>query len=52
MIELSNDKLTIRALILNEKDFLSLLYLEKTRAITQKLIANANEKQLNILIQV
>ena len=52
MIELSNDKSTLRALMLNEKAFSSMLYLEKTPAITQKLIANASEKQLNILIQV
>ena len=52
MIELSNDKSTLRALMLNEKEFLSMLYLEKTPAITQKLIATASEKQINILIQV
>ena len=52
MIELTNDKLAFKALMLNEKEFLSKLYLEKTPAITQKLIANASEKQLNILIQV
>ena len=52
MIELTNDKLAFKALMLNKKEFLSKLYLEKTPAITQKLIANASEKQLNILIQV
>ena len=43
MIELTNDKLILRALMLNEKEFLSMLYLEKTPAITQKLIANASK---------
>ena len=52
MIELTNDRLILRALMLNEKEVFSMLDLEKTPAITQKLIANASEKQLNILIQV
>ena len=53
MIESSNDKSTLRALMLNEKEFLSMLYFKKTQAITQKLIAKVSiKKQLNILIQV
>ena len=48
MIELSNDKSTLRALMLYEKEFLSMLYLEKKPAITQKLIANTSEKQLTL----
>ena len=52
MIELSESKIALRNLMLQEKKFLSQIYTEKTPETAKKLIANANANELNVLIKI